>query len=81
MDKSGRKFAKNGPKRPYTACNVQSNGPNEARNTNTKLSDPKWWITKENKKYSKITQKWPKMTLKWPKITQNGHKCLGKWSK
>ena len=57
--------------------NVQENGPNEARNTNTKL--PK-----------KNAQKWqndpelPKMTQngqKLPKMAKNGLKCLGKWSK
>ena len=63
-------------------CNVQTNGPNEARNTNTKLPDLKW--RKIAKKLPKNGQNYPKMTQndqKLPKMAKNGLKCLGKWSK
>ena len=68
MDKSGRKFAKNCPKRPYTACNTWSNGPNEARNTNTKLSDPKQQtieieMTKNGQNDPKMGKNEPKMAI------------------
>ena len=63
------KMAKNDPTWPKMVWNVKANGPNEARNTNTKLPDLKWRkIAKKN------YQKMAKMNLKWPKMTQNGQK-------
>ena len=75
-------MAKNDPKQAKMVLNVYANGPNEARNTNTKLPDLKWW--KIAKKLPKNGQNDPKMAKnypKWPKMAQNGPKCLGKWSK
>ena len=59
--------------------NVKVNGPNEARNTNTKLADLKWWkIAKKipkngqnNPKMAKNYPKWPKMAQKQPKMVLN----------
>jgi hypothetical protein len=45
--------------------NVYANGPNEARNTNTKLPDLKW---------RKIAKKLPKNGQNYPKMTQNDQK-------
>ena len=57
--------------------NVQPNGPNEARNTNTKLSDPKWRkIAKKNTKNGKNYPKMAKMTTNGPKWSEMFRKIV-----
>ncbi len=58
-------MAKNDPKQAKMVLNVYANGPNEARNTNTKLPDLKW---------RKIAKKLPKNGQNYPKMTQNDQK-------
>ena len=65
-----QKLPYNGQKSPKMVINVQANGPNEARNTNTKLPDIKWQkiATKNCPKMAKMTLKWPKNYPQWPKM-------------
>ena len=67
-------MAQNCPKNASTmVSSVKENGPNEARNTNTKLPDLKW--QKIAKKLPKNGQNDPKMAKNDPKWPNNGLKC------
>ena len=76
VTENGEKIAKKWPKWPsqgqkwlIMVWNIKANGPNEARNTNTKLTDQKWenidekWETFQ--KLHKVAIKMAKYCLKW----------------
>ena len=66
--KTVQTWAKMAQKWPKMVWHVKANGPYEARNTNIKLPEQKWW---------KIAQKGLKNGQNYPKMAENGQK----WSK
>ena len=77
-------MAQNCPKNvPKMVSNVQANGPNEARNTNTTLPDLQWHeiakkLPRNGQNYHKMAKNYPKWAKMAKNGAQNGLKCLGK---